>query len=193
MLSLEDMMKEREKKRIQDATVQAVQSGGLSGALFGGLGSALSGKRSLLKIAGDAALAGLGAGGIAGGATYLGSSLMGAPAEGESGGFTDRALLGGALAGGAAGAGFGGLLGAGKLKWLSKVPGVAAKLETEGPLNNIITDQIKKVAKKGPGRTAAALGVGGAAIGGGLGANEGMAIDYLESLDDGERRRHGPY
>lgn len=184
MLSIEDMIKEREKERIRGASLEAAKSGGISAALLGGAGSLLAGRKPLLRVAGDAALAGLSMGALTGGATYLGSSIMGAPAEGEDGGYTNRAALGGALAGGALGAGFGGLLGAGKLGWLTKIPKVAGALEKEGLLNNLVTDQVKKLAKTGAGRTAAALGIGGAALGGGLAANEGMAVDYLHSLDD---------
>lgn len=175
---------EAEKKRVEDASLEAAKSGGLSASLISGAGSLLAGKKPLLRVAGDAALAGLGMGALTGGATYLGSSIMGAPEEGEHGGYTNRAALGGALAGGAVGAGLGGLLGGGKLAWLRKVPGMAAKMEKEGLFNNLITDQIKNVAKKGPGRTAAALGLGGAALGGGLAGNEGMAVDYLQDDED---------
>lgn len=187
MQSLEDLMQERDKQRIRDASLEAAKSGGISAALLGGAGSLLAGRKPWLKVAGDAALAGLGMGALTGGATYLGSTIMGAPEEGEHGGFTNRAALGGALAGGVLGAGAGGLLGAGKLSWLRKVPGVAAKLEEEGPFNNLLTDQIKRLAKKGAGRTAAALGIGGAALGGGLAGNEGMAVDYLDDEDEGRR------
>ncbi len=190
MLSVEDMLAAREKQRIKDASLEAAKSGGLSAALIGGASSLMSGRKPWLKVGLDAAMAGLGGAGLAGGSTYLGSKIMGAPEEGE-GGFTNRAALGGAVAGGAVGAGLGGLLGGGKLKWLSKIPGIAEKLAHEGPLNNLVTDQIKKVAKKGAGRTAAALGIGGAALGGGLAANEGMAVDYLSTLDDEDLR--GPY
>ncbi len=182
--------REAERKRITDASSEAAKSGGLSAALLGGGHSLMSGRKPWARVAADAALAGLGGAGLAGGSTYLGSSIMGAPEEGE-GGFTNRAALGGALAGGAVGVGLGGLLGGGKLKWLSKIPGMAEKLSREGPLNNLVTDQIKKVAKTGAGRTAAALGLGGAALGGGLAANEGMAVDYLSTLDDEDQR--GPY
>ncbi len=193
MLSLEDMMKEREKERIKAASLEAAKSGGISAALMQGAGSLLGGERSIPKLLGKAALTGLGAAGLTGGSTYLGSQIMGAPEEGEPGGYTNRALLGGALAGGALGAGAGALLGSGKLKWLSRVPGVAAEMNREGGgiLNNLLTDQIKKLAKGGTGRTAAALGLGGAALGGASGANEGMAVDYLDSLDDEDE--HGPY
>lgn len=189
--------KDAERQRILSATSEAAKSGGLSAALIGGTQSLLSGRKPWARVAADAALAGLGGAGLAGGSTYLGSNIMGAPAEGE-GGFTNRAALGGALAGGAVGAGLGGLLGGGKLKWLSRIPGVAEKLAHEGPLNNLVTDQIKKVAKTGAGRTAAALGLGGAALGGGLAGNEGMAVDYMNSLDDPEvaqmeARRRGVY
>ncbi len=183
--------KEADRQRILDASSQAAKSGGISAAILGGAGSLLSGRKPWLKVGMDAALAGLGGAGVAGGATYLGSSIMGAPQEGESGGYTNRAALGGALAGGSIGAGLGGLLGGGKLGWLSKVPGVAGALAKEGPFNNLITDQIKKVAKTGAGRTAAALGLGGAALGGGMAGNEGMAVDYLDTLD--EEGRRGPY
>ncbi len=189
MLSVDDMIKEREKRKIREASLAAAGSGGLSGALLGGAGALLSGTKSLPGLLGKTALAGLGAGAMSGGSTYLGSSILGAPAEGEPGGYTNRALLGGALGGGAIGAGLGGLLGAGKLGWLAKIPKVAAAIKREGPLNNLVTDQIKKMAKAGTGRTAAALGIGGAALGGGIGANEGTAVDYLQSLDDEERRR----
>ncbi len=189
--------KEAERQRILDASGEAAKSGGLSAALIGGAQSLLSGRKPWLKVGMDAALAGLGGAALSGGATYLGSEILGAPQEGE-GGFTNRAALGGALAGGAVGAGLGGLLGGGKLKWLSKIPGMAEKLAAEGPLNNLVTDQIKKVAKTGSGRTAAALGLGGAALGGGIAGNEGMAVDYMNSLDDPEiaameARRRGVY
>ncbi len=187
---LEMREKDREKHQIRDASLAAAKSGGMSAAILGGASSLVGGRKPWIKVGMDAALAGLGGASLAGGSTYLGSKLMGAPEEGE-GGFTNRAALGGAVAGGALGAGLGGLLGGGKLKWLSKVPGVAEKLAAEGPFNNLVTDQIKKVAKKGAGRTAAALGLGGAALGGGLAANEGMAVDYLSTLDDEDR--HGPY
>ncbi len=188
---LEELLAEKEKDRILAASKDAAKSGALSGGALGGLKGALShggGKSAAIQ----AAIGALGGAGIAGGGTYLGSQLLGAPEEDEPGGFTNRGALGGAIAGGAGGLGLGALLGGGGLRWLSRVPGVAAKASNAG---ETLLGRGVKALMKGPNpgkRTAAALGVGGALGGGLYGGGEGMQLDYLETLDD-EDGRHGSY
>ncbi len=201
---IERRRKEQERARISEATNEAAKSGGIAGTVLGGAADILSGNRSIPKFIGKAALGGALGAGLTGGATWLGSEVMGAPDADSRGGFTNRTALGGALAGGALGAGLGGLLGGGKLAWLGKIGPIEKKLaeaakpasditkKAGGLFDNLLADKIKTLAKKGPGRTAGALGLAGAGIGGFQGAQEGMGIDYLESLKDDEDV-HGPF
>lgn len=189
MVSMEDLMREKERQRIRDASINAAESGGVSGAVTGALGGAIERGGNWKSILARAALGGLAGGATGGAGTYLGSQIMGAPSEGERGGFTNRAGLGGAIAGGLSGAGLGALLGSGKLKWLSEIPQVAKVVE-EGS-DTLVGKGIKSLLGS-PGaapRTAAALGLAGAVGGGAYGAGEGMQLDYLDSLKDEERRR----
>lgn len=168
-------------QQVRDATIKALISGALSGGALGAGARVLGGARKLRDIAGPALGAAAASGGIAGGSTYLGSQLMGAPDPEETSGFTHRGALGGALGGGA----LGGVLGAG-----------AASGIVKPPMNNLVTDYFKRLARKPSragilkGAAAGALGLGGLA--GYLGSDEGMQVDFLnEEIKRRMRQRMG--
>lgn len=162
--------------RMREAAKTAAMGAGATGLGIGALSAILAGKRRAALIARDAVLAGLGAGGLSGGGTYLGSKLLGPGAEDDPGKFTRRGAVGVGLGGGIGGALLGGLAGGGA------VP--AARLP-----NNLVGDYMKRLAArrslsgvlKGAGLGAAALGTLGAY----LGASEGMGVDFIQN----ERRR----
>jgi hypothetical protein len=204
---IKQALDEKRRENVMGAAKDAATSGGLTGALLGAGSSFLSGQRSVPKMLARAAALGLGTGAMTGAGTLIGSSLLGAPDEGEQGGFTKRAGVGGAIGGGLLGAGFGALMGSGAggkvLKALQKLPGygrAAAVASKELPIDNLATDVLKKWART-PGssaakKSAAFLGAGGAGLGGALGASEGMQVDYLQSSgaadpEEEARRRRG--
>ena len=182
---IDELRKEREKAQIIAATKRAAGSGGLSGAVMGAIGSIGHGEKKLGGLARSAALAGLAGAGIGGGTQYLGQKLGGPVGEDEGGGHANRGALGGAVAGGLSGLALGGLLGAGKLGWLKRVGPIAREVEKEegGALNNLATDHLKKLLAHGKnGRLAATLGLGGSALGGAYGFNEGVDADYAKAV-----------
>lgn len=164
---------------VEQAIKDAAISGSASGALLGGFGRMLAGSRKpweLLKSAGIGA--GL-TGALTAGSTAIGSGLMGAPAPGDSSGYTTRGLVGGLVGGGAIGAGMGALAAHPRLKNLYKL--VPNKLKSELPLDNALMDAMKKMSQKGQMAPAASLG--GATVGGlgaFLGSDEGMQIDFIQ-------------
>ncbi len=189
---LDEYRRRKEQKRIDEASTSAAKTGGISGALLGGLSGLLQSNGSVGKMAGKALLGGAGGAAVGGGSTYLGSEILGAPEEGAPGGFTNRGLLGGAVAGGLGGAGLGALLGGGRLKWLMAAPGI--RKVASGAGDSLVGKGVKALmaSPNASKKTAAALGLGGAVIGAHTGSGEGMQLDYLNSLDD-ERDPRGPY
>lgn len=187
---MSDDLQSRKRRLMSDAVRNASLSGLGSGALLGVGSRILSGQRSLpglLKAAlGTGAVSGL----TAGGATALGTQLLGPPGEDEINPYTRRSGLGGALGGSVAGAGIGALLSSGILR---KAPSLLKWLR-QGPGDNIIADQFLKLGGK-PSTTRTLLGtaLGGATGGtlaGYLAADEGMGIDVMTSeIEEAMRRR----
>ena len=163
-------------KDINAATRNAVLSGGASGAAFG-LGTALLARKKAAQVA-MAALAGGGAGGaLAGGSTYLGSKLMGAPDTNDPSGFTKRAGLGGAVGGGGIGAILGGLIG-----------GTSAGQKLAPDVLMPYIKSLKGQRGAAIGAAIGALGLGGAA--GYKGADEGMQLDFIRNqINDAKRKK----
>lgn len=191
--TVEEILAERENERVAEAAKKAALSGGFWGGGLGAVAKILGGARSLPKILGGAAVGGgLSALG-AGGGTYVGGHLLGAPDEEDSAGFTTRGGVGGALLGGLGGAALGAGLGGGLGRVLGKMP-FSKKLAAELPVDNLIGDYIKKWGAS-PGmqsakKSAALLGGVGGAVGGHMGMDEGMAIDaYNNAIRDEKRRR----
>lgn len=160
--------------RVKEAAKRAAISGGVTGAVFGGLPPLLSAKpkswrRYLLESLTGAALGGAAAGGMAGGSTLLGSALLGAPKPSDSSAYTRRAAVGGAIGGGLGGA----LLGAGAAK-LGKLPSGTPHLLKEGIV------ALSKTRR--PALIASILGGGlGAVAAGAQGADEGMQLDFINN------------
>lgn len=182
---LEALRKEREKKEIMAATKRAGAGGGLMG-LVSGIGSSLAGgQKSLAGLARNAATHGLIGAGLGAGSQYIGQNLAGPVGDDEEGGHANRGAFGGAIAGGLGGAALGGLLSTGKLSWLKKAAPLARATLGEHSLDNLAVDQLKKMLAKGQnGRLAAALGIGGAAVGGAHGFEQGVDADYAKTLED---------
>lgn len=193
MREYHDAMKRRHENELTDTAKEAAKSA----AIWGGLGSAatqlITGNRSLPNIL----LRGLGgaavAAPVAGGATLLGGSILGAPRDDEPAGYSRRGAVGGAVGGSLLGGGLGYLLGSGRLRGLAKLKPVASALEHAKdmlPIDNLVTDQLKKWALKGghPNglKGAALLGAGGGLFGGMTGLDEGMGIDTMHAFDQPE-------
>ena len=155
-------------------------SGGLTGAGMGAIGKLLGGSRSLASILGAGA-----AGGVAGataipGAAYLGEQVLGAPEETDTTPYTVRAGLGGAMVGGGLGAAGGAFLGSGASGAVGRAfPGVSKFMHSQLPLDNLITDKLRKVGG-GKGALLGAL-LGGAGLGF-MSADEGQQIDTIRNL-----------
>lgn len=188
--TLDELLALRAKKKEREAILGATESGGIGGALMGGVGSVLSGGTNLGSILKAAAKGGLAGGAIGGGSQFVGNELMGSPDDGQPGAYGTRGVVGGAIAGGLGGAALGGLLGSGKLNWLSKIAPIEKAVAESGQTNNIVANKIRKwMAEHGTGaapRVAAALGITGAGLGALKGGEEGIDLDYLNSLKDDE-------
>lgn len=187
-LYAEAMQERRAKDKARAAALESAKTGGLTGALVGGVGSLLGGAPSIGRILSSAAKGGLLGGASGYGSQVLGDAIMGEPDDNEPGAYASRGLVGGAVGGGVAGAALGGLLGTGKLKWLSKVGPIAKAMEEPGALNNLATRKIREWMQKGGSyaapRAAASLGLVGGLVGGEHGSGEGMQVDYLNALND---------
>jgi hypothetical protein len=167
---------------LRDSTINALLSGGFSGAALGSLPKLLSAARpnwrALLTSAGIGG--GLGAA-AAGGSTFVGSALMGTPNEDEPSGYTRRGAIGGAIGGGLVGGGLGAVTGAGKIPMEKSYP--------------FLLKELAKRLGKFPTSKGAAIGAGIGALGGGIlagasGADEGMQLDLITNeLRDAERRK----
>lgn len=168
---------------VRNATIKALLSGAASGGLLGAGGKLAGGARNWKEVGKSGLQAGAAMGAMAGGSTYLGSKLMGAPDEDESGAFAHRGALGGAVGGGIVGAGAGALAGLGKLP--------LGKSVAEHP--NMLMDYVRALGSK-PTKGSA---LKGALIGGlGLGAisayhggDEGMQLDVLNEEMRKRKRR----
>ena len=92
----------------EDPARSAAKAAALSGAISGGalgLGTAvLGGKRKLLELLKASLIGGGAASALAGGATYAGSKLLGAPDPDDDSAYTTRGAVGGALGAGSLGA-----------------------------------------------------------------------------------------
>lgn len=173
------------RKAASTATTQATLSGAGTGALVGGVSKMLAGGRKPTDIALRALLGALAGGTMAGGSNKVGQEVLGPAEDDEPTPFTTRGAVGGLVGGGAIGAGLGALLGGGKLNGIGKALGGALKIAPD----NLLMDQVKRLAAGG--------NVGkGAAMGGGLlggvaafqGADEGMQVDFLRNQALARRR-----
>jgi hypothetical protein len=179
---------------MQDDTDRELQkliaSGAISGGVVGGATSLLGGAKSLGKIAkGGLIGAGL-AGGLSGLSGALGLKALGSPEEEDTSGYTKRLGAGGAIAGGAAGAGLGALLGLSGMGKASMV-GRGARYAKAGLMSALGRGAAAKGIAKVSSPVAGALltGLGGAAVGGYQGADEGMQMDFLRNLSIQEKER----
>lgn len=186
------MYSDRDAQReIDRAAKAAALSGAIGGGIFGASGAILGGVRKPTDLLKHALMGSIMTGAAAGGATKLGSELMGAPEPDDIGGYTERGTVGGLLGGGLLGGIGGAIIGSGKLKmpkgkWASKLSG--------GMSDNIFGDAMKKFASQG-GKVGAAKGAG---LGGGMGAlgsafvgsDEGMQLDFImNKIQEEERQR----
>lgn len=195
MGEVDEILRRRRQAEIEEAAKGAAISGGLSGMLYGGVGNILSGGRKLSHMLKAAGIGGLVTASAAGGATYLGSQILGAPEAEDPGAYATRGGLGGLLAGGLTGGALGALVGSGKLQKFAKLP-FASKLAQkakEGMGENLVTSKLMEWAKEG-GAPASKKGAAllGAILGGtgmAIGSGEGMQVDYLRNQLARERRR----
>ena len=166
-------MTDEQKREI----LKLMGSGALSGGIVGGVGSLLSGAKSLGTVGKAAGIGSALAGGLAGLSGTVGLGALGSPDPEDGSGYTKRLGLGGALAGGLADAGAGALM---------AIPGLrkyAASKLGGGLLSKGVS------ALKGGAPAAAALGAGGALVGGYQAADEGMQMDFLRNLSKKDRER----
>lgn len=187
---LDMLAKKRREEATDDATWRATLSGAGSGAVLGGASALLGGLKPWQKVA-KTALAGAGiSAGIAGGGTFLGSQVLGAPEPDEDSAYTTRAGLGASLAGGAIGAGLGALAGHGSFS--KSAIGRKVAQQFGGLADNIVGQGFKKLTamggREGAKRGAIAGGLAGAALGGYQGADEGMQVDFIQAQLDKQRR-----
>lgn len=182
---VEKRRRQKEKDAAMSASKKAAIGGAASGFVGGGLSSLMGGAKSLPKILSSGAITGAATGGITGVGTYLGSKMLGAPSADDGQAYANRSGLGAAVTGGALGAGLGTLLGSKRMSSLvAGIPKVSSVLEQPGFFNNYLTDIVKKrLVGKGVLQGASAAALGGSLIGGLLGTDEGMAVDYLNGLD----------
>jgi hypothetical protein len=177
------------KKKREHAFRHAGETAALWGGLAGATGQLINGNRSVPSIL----LRGLGTAAVTGPAVAegeaLGHAVLGDPKDNDPTGYSVRGAVGGGLGGAALGGGVGYLLGSGRLRGLASLPyaGKIAQTAKEFlPLDNIITDRLRKWAAK-PSHTnglkaAALLGLGGGATAGLHGFYEGMDLDFLNNL-----------
>ena len=158
-------------------------SGGISGALLGGAGSALGGARRFGPIGKAAALGAALSGGLSAGSGIVGEAILpkGDPNDAQAN--TKRGAIGGGVAGGVVGAGVGGLLALGGKGGVGRTL-KAALMSQVG--RGLIAKGIGKVTT--PGIGAASLGAMGAIIGAVQGSDEGMQVDVIENLQRQQRR-----
>jgi len=175
-------VQQRRRDLISDASQKAALSGLASGGAIAAGTRILAGVRSPLALLRAATIGGLGASGIAGGGTYLGSQMLGPPDEDETNPYTRRGGIGGAIGGSAIGAGVGALLASGVLR---RAAPSLLKLIRQGPADNVLGDQFFKLAKKPTtGRTLLGTALGGTTggtIAGLMGADEGGGVDIINN------------
>lgn len=172
-----------EDERVKDATIKALTSGALSGAIFGA-GAKMLASKSPAKMWEILKTAGLGAGltgGLAGGSAYIGNSALGAPGDDEPSGYTRRGALGGAVGGGVLGSALGALVSRKGVPLPKAAPHFAKAM-----VERLRKMPSGKGLKWGAGVGALGAGTAGAAVG----ADEGMSLDLLANeLRDAERKR----
>ncbi len=180
---------ESEAETRRRMALESALSGAFTGSLLGGVGKVLEGAKAPGAIGKAAAGAGALYGGLAGGANYVGSLLLGQPDPDDAGSpYTTRGTVGGGLGGAAVGAGLGALSASDKFRALAGKAGLAGKMP-----DNLIVDAFKLAARPG-GRAgllrAALLGGGlGSLAGSYTGADEGMQVDVIQDELRDKRRR----
>lgn len=184
---MHDMETESQARRRM--ALEAALSGSFTGSLLGGVGKVLEGAKAPGAIGKAALGGGLLYGGLAGGANYVGNTLLGQPDPDDTGSpYTTRGTVGGAVGGGLLGGGLGALSSSDKLRALFGKAGLASKIP-----DNLIVDAFKVAARPG-GRAgllrAVLLGGGlGGLAGAYTGADEGMQVDVVQDeLRDRKRR-----
>jgi len=187
-----DGMKDKQKDDVLSSILEAAKSGALFGGVAGATSGLVGGQRSLRSIA----MRGLGGAAItaatAAGGGALGHAILGAPGDAEANPYTKRSALGGALAGTATGAGLGYALGSGKWRPLTAAAGKIAR-HFDAPTDNLVGDYVKKkmlqnslVSGLQAGGT---LGLAGGFLGGHVGMDEGMGVDFMHNQDPEEMRK----
>lgn len=185
-----EALRKKQHDDIAEAVNESAANGVITGGLYGGVGKLLTGGRTPGDFLKAGALGAATYAPIAAGTTYLGSKIMGAPDEDDPTAFTTRGLVGGLVGGGLLGAGIGALLGSGRLRGLAKLPGLAAHgaevAAKELPMDNLLVEKLKKWAGNPGGASSAKSAALLAAIlgggSGGIGAGEGMQLDYTRNM-----------
>lgn len=152
-------------------------SGGVSGAVLGGVGTLIGGFKKPTDVLRSALIGALGGAGIASGSGYVGGEVLGEPGEEEEGAHTKRGLVGGALGGGLLGAAAGSLLGSSGI-----ARALRSKLGTDNAVSRGIGNWIGSGGAASAKRGAMAGGLGLGAASAYQGADEGMQMDFIDGV-----------
>lgn len=169
-------------ERWKEATKKAALSGLASGALLGGGGALLSGAKNYGQILKALLLGGTAGAGLSAGAIGLGTGIMGDGSPDDPEAYTKRGILGGGLGGAAVGAGLGALLASKHVK----IPAIKA-LTKAGQEPGLVARGIEGLVSPKRGAVIGALGLG--AAGGFHGAGEGMQLDFVNNLQEEQKKR----
>jgi hypothetical protein len=161
--------KRQQNKQIRRMSEDAALSSGLTSGLTGAGFGAFQQKnlKDVLKIALKSGLIGAGVGG---GSIYAGAHLLGMPEENETTGYTRRGTVGGT----AVGAGLGAALGAGLGSGVMPKPG------NKTVMSRLLSRLARNPGPKNMATGAAILGPIGALVGGYMGSDEGLVLDFID-------------
>lgn len=172
------------KTTSKERIARAGLSGALTGGVFGGISSLMSGQGKAKAIK-DALLGAALGGTTAGGAIAGGEALLGEPDEGETNVYTKRGAAGGAAIGALGGLGAAALLRPQLAMALRKYGSLGEKAGQSLKVSNPILKDIQSMlGSQDPAKRALAYGglIAGPAAGGAFfGADEGMGLDVLET------------
>lgn len=186
--------KYKRNKRLKELALSGIISGGVLGAG----GKAISGAKKLSDIL-KAGAVGAGAGGaLSLGSGAIGGAVLGEAGENEESAHTKRGSLGGALGGALVGGLAGGVATSAKARALvmklankygkgASVKDAFASKDSAGNVTNILLDKIKKINNP---KIGAAVGAGTlGSVAAYQGADEGMQLDFVESLRRERQRK----